>query len=81
VTSPDGEIAKLVRASGCGQVVAPGDAEKLSATIIAMADDRAGAEAMGMRARAMLDARFSREDAITRWIGVLTDVMSPQVSN
>jgi colanic acid biosynthesis glycosyl transferase WcaI len=63
----DGEIARLVREHKCGVVIAPGDANSLTAALIALAEEPGRTAEMGMRARAMLDAHFSRAQAYERW--------------
>ena len=54
------EVSALTEQHRCGVVVPPGDAGKLAATIIALADDRAARETMGHRAREA-SALFSRD--------------------
>ena len=78
IAAPDGEIARLVRAHDCGFAVAPGDAEGLAAILTRAAADRAGLAAMGARARAMLDARFTRRQALARWRAVLEQVANDE---
>jgi glycosyltransferase involved in cell wall biosynthesis len=78
IAAPDGEIARLVRAHDCGFVVAPGDAAGLADVLTRAAADPAGLAAMGVRARAMLDAQFSRRHALEKWRGVLEGVISPR---
>jgi glycosyltransferase involved in cell wall biosynthesis len=78
IAAPDGEIARLVRAHDCGFVVAPGDAAGLAALLAGAAADPAGLAAMGARARAMLDAHFSRRQALERWRAVLERVANSE---
>jgi glycosyltransferase involved in cell wall biosynthesis len=71
VGDPRGEIANLIAAHDCGLSVPCGDAAALAATIEALSHDKARCEAMGHRARAMLEARFDKPLAITQWVEVL----------
>ena len=74
ISAADGEIARLVRRHACGVNVVPGDDGHLAATITALEGDREACAAMGARARAMLDERFSRLAAFRRWRSVLEKV-------
>lgn len=67
VTDLDGEIARLVRAEGCGMAVVPGDAAGLAAAILALAADADSTAAMGHRARALIDREYTRAAIIARW--------------
>ncbi|MDB5569002.1 MAG: putative colanic acid biosynthesis glycosyl transferase [Hyphomicrobiales bacterium] len=76
VTALDGEVARAVRANGCGFVAAPGDSATLAAAIARLADDGALCAAMGARARAMLEAGLTRAHALRRWTAVLDAAMA-----
>jgi colanic acid biosynthesis glycosyl transferase WcaI len=67
ITAADGEIASLVRQYECGFVIAPGDSDSLSRTILLLAKDVQTRNQMGTRARAMLDTNFTRQQAFARW--------------
>ncbi len=67
VTAGDGEIAGLVREHGCGVVVAPGDGAAFAAALREFAANPEMVAGMGARARAMLDAQFTRRQAFARW--------------
>jgi glycosyltransferase involved in cell wall biosynthesis len=67
VTARDGELAQLALQHGCGVVVEPGAAEALAARVRDLARDQGGVVDMGIRARAMLDAHFTRRRAFARW--------------
>jgi len=74
IAARNGEIGRLVQQHACGFVVEPGDAEALAeALVILAADAERGAE-MGRRARAMLEARFTRRQAFERWRAVLANI-------
>ena len=84
VTASDGEIAKLVREHDCGFVIEPGQGLKLAAAIRQLADDPSRLIAMGHNARALLEARFRRAQALDRWRSLLEEVggmVSPHPAN
>lgn len=67
----DGELARLVREHRCGAVIKPRDGDALAETLRQLANDPDAVLAMGRRAREMLDARFTKQQAIERWCGLL----------
>jgi glycosyltransferase involved in cell wall biosynthesis len=67
ITPGDGEIAMLVREHACGLVVKPGDAAGLTQAILRLANEPSTCVDMGRRARAMLEAAFTRKQAFARW--------------
>jgi len=67
ITASNGEIARLVRKYGCGVVIDPGDAKGLVRALVMLSTDEEKTAAMGTRARAMLDAHFTRRHAFERW--------------
>lgn len=67
ITARNGEIAALVERHGCGLVVAPGDGPGLAAALRGLSTDPAAVAAMGHRARAMLEDRFTRRAALAAW--------------
>jgi colanic acid biosynthesis glycosyl transferase WcaI len=75
VTANDGEIAKLVKAYDCGIVAEPGNSDGMKKAIIQLSTNAAAATAMGRRARAMLEARFTRGHALKRWQEVVDRVV------
>jgi colanic acid biosynthesis glycosyl transferase WcaI len=76
ITAADGDIARLVLQHDCGIVIEPGDSDRLAEAIGALADDPAQAAAMGSRARAMLEAQFTRQHAIERWQDLIAQIES-----
>jgi glycosyltransferase involved in cell wall biosynthesis len=48
---PTSEVAAIARESQCGLIAAPGNAEALASSVLALYDDRAELAAMGRRAR------------------------------
>ena len=63
----NGEIGRLVEQHSCGIIVAPGDADALVAALRRLSNTPGTITEMGQRARAMLDARFTRQQALHRW--------------
>jgi glycosyltransferase involved in cell wall biosynthesis len=70
---PDCEVADIIQRSGCGYVVAPGDASALRARVAELAADRLRAVDMGARAR---DAalQFDRPRQVAAYDAVLREV-------
>ena len=81
VTALDGEIARLVREHDCGLVVEPGQGLKLAAAIRQLADNPTRLVAMGHNARALLDTRFRRAQALDRWRSLLEEVSGLVIPN
>ncbi|MBO9712660.1 glycosyltransferase family 4 protein [Sphingomonas sp.] len=76
VTHQRGEIARLLTAHGCGEVVAPGDGEGLAALIARLAGDRAACARMGRHAREMIEERYGQAQAMARFHGLFAAVAS-----
>jgi colanic acid biosynthesis glycosyl transferase WcaI len=74
ITASNGEIARLVRQHACGVVIEPGNSPALADAIVYLAADRQRTAEMGRRARVMLDAHFSRRQALRRWQRALDDI-------
>jgi glycosyltransferase involved in cell wall biosynthesis len=62
----------------CGFAIAPGDTDTLVDALQRMAREPDLVAAMGMRARQMLDARFSRRQGLERWQNLLDRLTQPQ---
>jgi glycosyltransferase involved in cell wall biosynthesis len=62
-----GELARLVQDHGCGIVIEPGDADALAGAVSHFSRAPELVADMGVRARAMLDARFTRRKQFERW--------------
>jgi colanic acid biosynthesis glycosyl transferase WcaI len=71
IADKNGEIARLVQQHGCGIVVAPGDADALVGNLRLLSAAPETVSAMGRRARTMLEAHFTRQQALQRWSGLL----------
>lgn len=76
LTTPDGEIAGLIARHGCGATAALNDTGSVIRTIVTLAADTAACEHMGRRARAMLEAHFSRARALLKWRELLDQTVA-----
>jgi len=56
---PEGDAAAIIRESGCGFVVAPGDVEGLKMRLLELASDEELRSELGARGRAYAEAHFS----------------------
>jgi colanic acid biosynthesis glycosyl transferase WcaI len=74
ITARDGEIARLVQQHKCGLIIEPGQADALAAALAQLSTDVQSLAAMGARARTMLDAHFTRRQALDRWRNALDQV-------
>ena len=74
ITAKDGEVARLIQQHECGLVIEPGNADALAETLVRLSTDAERRAAMGGRARAMLEAHFTRRQAMERWRGLLESV-------
>jgi glycosyltransferase involved in cell wall biosynthesis len=71
VTAKDGEIARLIKAHDCGLIVEPGNSEEMATAILLLSTKDEARIGKGLRARAMLDAEFTRRHAFRRWEDVV----------
>lgn len=74
MTASNGEIATLVQRHDCGVVIEPGEGEQLAAALLRLRADSRAVAAMGRRARAMLEAEFTRRHAFERWRRLLEEL-------
>ena len=74
ICAKDGEIAQMVTQHHCGVVVEPGHADALVESILRLYEDAELRAAMGVSARAMLEADFTRRQALERWTSLLQHV-------
>jgi colanic acid biosynthesis glycosyl transferase WcaI len=72
----ESETAEVVRATGCGVVVPPGDSFRLAEAIRAFHDGAYDLEEMGRRARAYAENETDRKIAVSRYRSVLEEVRS-----
>jgi glycosyltransferase involved in cell wall biosynthesis len=70
----NGEVAQLLRHHGCGVAITTNDARTLVDTVQRWSDNPAATAAMGAKARAMLEAHFSRRHGLERWRALLDEV-------
>lgn len=73
LAAANGEIARLLERHGAGVAVEPDDAETLMQTIVDLAGAPLRCEAMGRRARVMLDGQFSRRAELAQWEEIIDD--------
>jgi len=71
VGDPDGEIGSVLRSAGCGDAVAPGDADGLAARIRRLRDVPDHRRALGTRALALLQSEYSLAVGIERWCAAI----------
>lgn len=71
VGPPDGEIARLLAREHCGEAVAPGEGERLTATIAAWQADAAQTSQLGRNSRAVYTRQFTFAAALARWDEIL----------
>lgn len=72
----DGELSRVIRATNCGRVLAPGNSAALVEAIKALEGDRDQLAAMGLVARALLCSRFSTKLALASWRQLLKEVVN-----
>ncbi|CAK0750258.1 colanic acid biosynthesis glycosyl transferase WcaI [Gammaproteobacteria bacterium] len=70
-----GELARVIKSSGCGCVVTIGDATELAHRILFYRDHPATRQAAGVVARILATGRFNKEAALTVWEGLLVRVL------
>jgi glycosyltransferase involved in cell wall biosynthesis len=75
IGAPDGELAELIRHHAIGRAVPAGDGQRLAEAISDLAADAETRQAMGARARALFEARFTRELAVTAWDDLLREIV------
>jgi glycosyltransferase involved in cell wall biosynthesis len=67
IADKNGEIARLIEQHGCGTVITPGDVDALVEALRSLSNAPETVSEMGKRARTMLDAHFTRQQALERW--------------
>jgi colanic acid biosynthesis glycosyl transferase WcaI len=71
ITDKNGELARLVQEHGCGVAIEPGDVGALVGALLRLSSESGTITEMGIRARKMLDAHFTRQKAFERWCSLL----------
>lgn len=77
VGAPDGEIAGLVRANGCGATIEIGDAEGLANLVERLATKPDTTAAWGRSARDLFDRAFTEDRASRDWAAILAEFERP----
>lgn len=72
IGDPAGEVAQLLREGDCGITVEVGAGERLAAELRSLARDPERVAALGRRARAIFERRFTLEAAANRWLELLS---------
>jgi glycosyltransferase involved in cell wall biosynthesis len=67
IGDPDGEIGRILSATGTGLIVAEGDGAALARAIVSLAGDRRLVDDMGRRARALFEERYDLRYAVDAW--------------
>ena len=77
VGDTEGEIGSIVTDAGCGMALARGDDAGFASAILQLRNDPELREAMGRRARRLLDDRFSRTRALRLWQDLIGELAPP----
>jgi glycosyltransferase involved in cell wall biosynthesis len=72
-----GEIARIVEKYQCGWTITPGDSDALAEAIIELSGNAGLRAEMGRKARAMIEACFTRKQALEHWRQLLERVDGP----
>jgi glycosyltransferase involved in cell wall biosynthesis len=70
----DGDLAREIARFDCGRVIAPGDSVELAWQIRSLRGDASERRRLGARARALLEARYTRAAALQRWQQLLAEL-------
>lgn len=70
------DAARIVKENDCGAVVASGESERLAQIISAWAADKTHLAEMGARARALFEAQFCREIAVTAYLNTFAKCLN-----
>lgn len=71
IVAMEGDSENIIRASGGGIAIKPGDLEEMKEAILALMKNRENAEKMGVKARAYVIKYFSRKEIIEKFEGLL----------
>lgn len=75
IGSEKSELARVLEEHECGEVVKPGDVDRLVDVLVRLADDAERVRSMGERARVALSEAYSRERACEQWRELLEGVV------
>lgn len=67
IGDPHGEIATVSRRAGCGECVAPGEADALAARILRLKGAPAECALMGRNARRLMETEYAESVGVRRW--------------
>lgn len=76
IGDPDGELSRVIRASGCGSVVATGDGATLVAEIRRLKAEPDRLRAAGERSRRLFEDRYTLDIAVRKWVAMLRGLES-----
>lgn len=71
IGDPDGELARVIRSSGCGSVVATGDGASLVAEIRRLKTQPDMLRTTGERSRRLFDDHYTLDIAVGKWVAML----------
>jgi glycosyltransferase involved in cell wall biosynthesis len=71
------DVAAIIRSSGCGVVIDPGDPDALAKTILRLRDAPDETDELGRRARCAAEESFSRRRSSLSWIELLASLATP----
>jgi glycosyltransferase involved in cell wall biosynthesis len=81
IGASEGEIGRLIREHRCGTIIAPGDTATLADTLRRWSGTPEAISEMGARARQMLDAQFTRRQALDRWSRLLRELLPQAIES
>jgi colanic acid biosynthesis glycosyl transferase WcaI len=76
----EGELARVIRANCCGDVVAAGDGQGLAGVLRELRDDPAARLEMGRRAADLHRRRYTADAASERWLGLILDLPQNEIT-
>ena len=77
LVAPEFEVARVIDETGCGVHMGQGDAECLSAALFKLSQDPEAADAMGRRARAVLEDRYSTRQVAAQYYQAIQAACQP----
>jgi glycosyltransferase involved in cell wall biosynthesis len=77
IGDPDGELARVIAAAGCGLTVRQGDGAALARAALRLAADPALCASMGAAARRLFEAEYDQPIAVARWQALLRGHTAP----
>ncbi|MFC6757176.1 MULTISPECIES: glycosyltransferase family 4 protein [Haloarcula] len=76
ITTPDTEVARVVKRTGCGIHVEPDNPEAVAEAVRKLKSDAAAVDRMGTRAREVFESEFEQEVAIDAYERLVRDLGS-----